>query len=137
MTFKDNVLHWNKTTVVHFSIEMEEAIKKGYLKQKGHQEIALFLGLRPFDVYNFIQSKNKEWKNYKVYCGLCNKPLKVHRKCSLCTAYVHDEIEVRMEKAVDWYKMYHLFGEDIICNWCVAGMGRKYYKEKRPFDTVL
>jgi predicted ATPase len=114
---------------VIFSFEEQEAIKKGYLKWKKPTEIALFLELRPIDVHNFIQGKHIEWQDEDTYCAICNEDLIKHTKCSMCESIVHDEEQIKAGRAQDWYKMYHIFGEDVVCNWCVASMGRKFWKQ--------
>lgn len=115
---------------IFFSLEEEKLIKIGYLKWKKPKEIAIFIDRKPLDVHNFIQGHQIEWGNEHPYCALCNEDIKKHRRCAHCEVLIHEEEQIKVGRVQDWYKMSHLFGEEIICNWCVTEMGRKYYKEK-------
>ena len=119
-----------------FSIEEQKLIKIGYLKWKKPKQIALFLNLTPLDVHNFIQGNHQEWAQEQPFCAICNTDIKKHKKCSLCECLVHDEEQIHAGRVHDWYKMFHLFGEEYVCNWCVTEMGRKYYRDKHQEDHI-
>jgi len=75
--------------------QAEKLIKIGYLKWKSPTDISkgikilLEIEVRPIDVHNFIQSKQKEWAKNKVYCKNCNVDVSRHKRCVVCTRLIH------------------------------------------------